>query len=343
MAATTRAARITKLVSALKKQFKPVAPVEERTLLENLLFACLLENSLHDAAETAFQRLNTDYFDWNEVRVSTRRELAGELKELNDPDDAADRIKRTLQSTFEAVYTFDLELLKKQNLGQTIKQFQSFKGVSPFVIAYATQTSLGGHSIPINDGLFTAFIALEIITEAEAKSGTAPGLERTIPKSKGVEVGSMMHQLGVEVGKNPYGQNARKLLLAIDPGCKDNLPKRPAKPVEAKPAAPPKQTPEKAPEKTPPGKAGATKSTKAAATKKPAEEKTGAKASSPKQPPAKPAAAKPTKKVVKKAPTKKTSPDKNATPAKKKAKPAAAKKTAKKVVKKKTNTKRKPK
>lgn len=327
MSASPRAARITKLVTSVKKHYKPVAPSKDRTLMDNLLYACLLENSGHAAADKVFQRLKDEYFDWNEVRVSTRGELAQQMKELNDPNTAADRLKRTLQSLFEAVYTFDLEHLKKQNLGQTVKQFQSYKGITPFVIAYATQTSLGGHSIPVNKGLFVAFQTLKIVTESEAKAGAAPGLERAIPKSKGVEVGSLLHQLGVEVGKNPYGQNARKILLAIDPSCKEQLPKRPAKPApkkkaktakkkvasaDAKQAAPKKGAPQKpAPKKAP--------------TKKPA--------ASGKKTPAKPSAAK-------KPPTKKTTPKK----AVKKTSGAAAarKKTVKKKVKK-TSNKRKPK
>ena len=310
MAASQRASRITKLVAAVKKLFKPVAPSKDRTLLDNLLYACLLENSPHEAAETAFARLQQEYFDWNEVRVSTRKELAQHMKELNDPDASADRLKRTLQSIFEAVYSFDIETFKKQNLGQTVKQLQGYKGVSPFVVSYATQTSLGGHSIPVNKGLFTSFVTLDIVTEAEAKAGAAPGLERAIPKSKGVEVASLLHQLGVEVGRSPYGQNARKLLLAIDPGCKERLPKRPAPPKPVEKPAPKKK------KKATPAKPEA---------KKPAAKKA------------------PVKKKAAAAPASKKPAAKKKAPAKKKVAKTAATKKVKKKVKKKTVAKRKPK
>jgi endonuclease-3 len=65
-----------------------------------------------------------------------------------------------------------------------------------------------------------------------AAKGTVPGLERVVPKSKGAEVGSQLHQLGVEMYRSPYGPTIRKLLLEIEPDAKDNLPKRP-KPEEA--------------------------------------------------------------------------------------------------------------
>ena len=56
-----------------------------------------------------------------------------------------------------------------------------------------------------------------------------PGLERTIPKNKGVEFGSLLHQLGAEVVANPFSTNLHKLLLEIAPDAKERFPKRHAK------------------------------------------------------------------------------------------------------------------
>ena len=232
MSTQNRSARITKLVSSLKKHFKPVPPPKNRTLLEHVLFACLLENSAFESAERVFQTLQTDYFDWNELRVSSKHELAEVMKPLEDPQGAAYRFKKSLHAVFESVYAFDIEPLKKQNLGQAIKQLEKYEGTTPFVVAYVTQHGLGGHSIPVNKGLLQALVVLDVISPAEAMESVVPGLERAVSKSKGIEVASLLHQLGLEVGKNPYGQAARKLLLELDPTCKDRLPKRPA-PVEA--------------------------------------------------------------------------------------------------------------
>lgn len=235
MTAQNRGTRITKLLGQIKKHFKPVPVTKDRTLIEHLIFACLLENSPHEAAEEAFERLKTEYFDWNEVRVSTKRELAETLKSLNDPESAAERLKRTLHSVFESVYVYDLEHMKKQNLGQATKTIEKYEGTSPFTVAFVTQNALGGHAIAANQGLLTAFLVFDIITPKEAEGWHIPGLERAVPKSKGVEMGTILHQLGVEVGKNPYGQTAKKLLLAIDPECKNRLPKKPT--PEPEPAA----------------------------------------------------------------------------------------------------------
>jgi len=305
MATPNRSALIARTLKVIRKHYKPVVQPKDRTVLEHLLFACLLEDSPQEAAEQVFQALKHDYFGWNEVRVSTIRELTDALKPLVNPAASAARLKQTLHAVFESVYEFDIESLKKQNIGQAIKLLQKYNGTTPFVVSYVTQNALGGHAIPLNRGTLITLHTVRLISDAEFKQAVVPGLERTVPKNKGAEVGSLLHQLGVEVGRNPYGPAARKLMLEIDPNCKDNLPKRQVKPEPEppKPVAPP------APAK---GAAAADSKKKAAAAKEqPA--KAGDKKKSEK-PPAKPAAPtkkpakitkKPTKKVTKKPTTRK--------------------------------------
>jgi endonuclease-3 len=235
--------------------------------------------------------------------------LSDVLKPLNDPTESATRLKRVLQSVFETHYSFDLEPLKKQNIGVAVKTLEKYNGSTPFIVAYVTQQSLGGHSIPVNQGLLESMRIVGVVTDAEAAKGAVPGLERTVPKNKGVETGSLLHQLGVEMHRSPYGPTIRKLLLEIEPDCKDHLPKR----AKAEEPAPPAPAPVKA--AAPPAPPAAKKPTKKeepaakpAATKKP-EKKPEKKAAPPAKKPAakaappakkKPAAA--TKKLVKKKP-----------------------------------------
>jgi endonuclease-3 len=321
MASKNRAALVNKVLKVVKKHFKPAAaPPKERTLLEHLLFACCLENSPYDAAERVFQSLTTDYYDWNELRVSTVRELAEACKPLNDPNDAATRLKRVLQSVFESHYSFDLEPLKKQNIGAAVKQIEKYNGSSLFVVAYVTQQALGGHSIPTNQGLLESLRIVGVITDAEAAKGVVPGLERTVPKSKGAEIGSQLHQLGIEMHRSPYGPTIKKLLLEIEPAAKDRLPRRPTKAEEAAADA-------------------AAAAAAATAAKAPAP---APKAAEPpkKAPTKKPAAAEPAPKSPAKAPTAKK-PSKPA-PAPKKVKPATAPAAGKKAAAGKRLAKRKP-
>ena len=82
MATPNRSALIARTLKVIRKHYKPVAQPKDRSVLEHLLFACLLEDSPQEAAEQVFQALKRDYFGWNEVRVSTIRELTDALKPL---------------------------------------------------------------------------------------------------------------------------------------------------------------------------------------------------------------------------------------------------------------------
>ena len=96
---------------------------------------------------TPLPRIQELYFDWNEIRVTTARELAESFDGLHQPISAARNLKRTLQSIFETFYRFDLEDLKKQNLGKASQQLEQLAGTSGFTVNYAVQHGLGGHAV----------------------------------------------------------------------------------------------------------------------------------------------------------------------------------------------------
>src|SRR4051795_699251 len=242
MATPNRSAVINRTLKVLKKHYKPVFPPKDRSLFDHLIFACLVEDSPNEIAEQVLSSLKQEYYGWNEVRVSTIRELTDALRPLVNPAESASRLKQTLHSVFESVYEFDIESLKKQNIGQAGKLLQKYNGTTNFAVAYVTQNALGGHAIPLNRGALITLHTVGVISDDEYAKEVVPGLERAVPKNKGAEVGSLLHQLGVEVGRTPYGPNARKLMLEIDPNCKDRLPKR-----TVKPAPDPEKPPQPAP------------------------------------------------------------------------------------------------
>src|SRR6185436_6758552 len=127
---TNRTAIISKVFKVLKKHYKPVAPPADRTALEHLLYACLLENARFEVADEAFAKLKELYFDWNEVRVTTVTELAEGMNGIPDASAAAQRVKKSLQSIFEGSYSFEIEGLKKQNLGKAEKDLEKLSGTT---------------------------------------------------------------------------------------------------------------------------------------------------------------------------------------------------------------------
>lgn len=244
MSNVNRAALLKRLTKAIKKHYQPWPVNVERSVLEQSLFAACLENAHFDAAEEAFAAVRESFFDWNEVRVTTKEELRELMRSLHDPMAAANRLRGLLQNLFESTYSFDLDLLKKQGLGKAQEQLAKY-GATPFMVDYVTQTALGGHAIPLDSGTLGALAVVGFVNDKQVAAGKAPGLERSVPKNKGIEFASQLHQLGAEFAKNPYNTALHKILLEIEPECGERIPKRQKKKspdeksADEKPAAAP--------------------------------------------------------------------------------------------------------
>jgi endonuclease III len=310
MTSVSRTAQFAKVHKVLKKCYKASPCNSGRTVVEHMLFACCLEDAHHDAAEEGFAALVHTFFDWNEVRVTSISELSEVMACLPDPRAAANRIKRVLHAVFEAMFNFDLESLRKKNLGPTVKWLEKLDGTTNFTVAYVVQAALGGHAIPIDAGTMTVLRVLDLVTDKDVVAGAVPGLERAMAKAKGIEFGSLLHELGADYSANAYSPSIRDILLQIAPECESRLPKRRADRPARKTHEPPAQ-----PDK--PGKSSGAASPSAeakpkasASTEKPAARKKPVDAGSPSTPPIS-------------APSKK----KPATPHEPPAKPAAAEKS----------------
>jgi hypothetical protein len=229
MSTPSRSDLITKTFRVVKKRFKRRPTPSGRTVLEHLLYACCLENATPAQADEAFGKLQTLYFDWNEVRVTTISELTDVMGKISDASDAARRLRYCLHHVFESHYSFEIDELKKLTIGKAVKQLKSYQGITPFVISYVVQKGLEGHTIPLNNGALRAFTILGIVSEKDARKKRVPGLERAIGKNKGVEFGELVHQLGVAMETSPYGKVIQEILLEINPDIRERLPKRPPK------------------------------------------------------------------------------------------------------------------
>jgi endonuclease III len=226
MTSSHRTSRFVELYEILQRHYRPILPDPTRSVFELLIFGCCLEDAPYERAEDSFARLQQDFFDWNEVRVSTVRELSEVFCDLPEPGEAASRVKRVLQSIFEATYSFDLEGLRKQSLTQAEESLRKIDGTTPFTIAYVLQAALGGHVIPLDRSTLQVLQLLQLADPEEIKQGVVAGLQRAVPKAKGPEFASLLHQLGAAYKVNPFAPGIRQILLEIDPNCASRLPQR---------------------------------------------------------------------------------------------------------------------
>ena len=214
---------IGKLQTALKKFYQPLPTQPSRPLLEHVLYASLLEDAPADLADEGMAKCEQEFFDWNEVRVTTITELSQVLENLPDPQKAARRLKSNLQAIFEEFYTFELDHLKKENLGKAVSKFEKMPGMTPFVLNYTVQNGLGGHAIPVDYSAMVIMLSTEIASQSEAMAGKVPGLERAIPKNKAIDFSGLLHQAAVALNADLKDKTSRQLLDAVSKGSSERL------------------------------------------------------------------------------------------------------------------------
>jgi endonuclease III len=196
------------MLATFKKKYPvPVEP-EPRPVLEEVLYAICREGVPSEVADAAFKRLRTNFFDWNEIRVSSVPEVAAVLGDIPDASTRAERIIGLLQEVFEEWYSFDLGDIAKKGLKQAAKQLARYKsGVNDFVVAWVTQRALGGHAVPIDGPGLRALRRLHLVDEdAEDMEAVRGTVEHFVPKARNYEFTEQLVQFAETICTYPEPQ-----------------------------------------------------------------------------------------------------------------------------------------
>jgi endonuclease-3 len=186
---------VTQLFTALKKRYEQPAP-EPRPVLEQFLYAICREGVTRAEADQAFQSLRDRFFDWNEVRVSSHREVEEVLDDLPRHGLRAERILSFLQEVFETTYSFDLEGLEKKGLKQAAKQLSRYQAANDYTVAWIVQQSLDGHAIPIDEPTRRVLHRLGLLEDNEEDpEALRASLEHLVPKARGPQFNDLMSAL----------------------------------------------------------------------------------------------------------------------------------------------------
>src|SRR3954467_5767000 len=116
MATQSKAQLLNEVHTLLKRRYKPKADRGNGHLpvLEAVVYGICHEGTTREQANQALSRFKDNFFDWNEVRVSSLEEIQGGLAGLPDTEGRAFRIRRFLRQLFEKTYGFALEGLTKK-------------------------------------------------------------------------------------------------------------------------------------------------------------------------------------------------------------------------------------
>jgi endonuclease III len=196
MATQSKTQLLTNIHTLLKKRYKPKAESNGSRLsvLKAVVYGICHEDTTREQANQALSRFEDEFYDWNELRVSSVEEIQESLAGIPDPDDRAQRIRRFLRQLFNRTYGFTLDALAKKPLKEALKVLQTYDAfASDYVTATVIQQALGGHAIPIDKA---AHRVLERVGVSESEVPALRAiLERAVPKNRGAEFLDLVEDL----------------------------------------------------------------------------------------------------------------------------------------------------
>jgi endonuclease-3 len=199
MPTTTNKQRLLAQLFSTQKKGAAPAEAEPRPVLEQFVYGIVREGATRELADRAYRRLQTRFFDWNEIRVSSPREVEEALDDVPDADVKAQRLIGFLQEVFETTFSFDLESLHKKGLKQAAKQLARYQSANDYVVAWVTQRSLGGHAIPLDGPTLRAVRRLGLIEgDQDDPDAVRASLEHLVPKSRGPQFSDLISALAHE-------------------------------------------------------------------------------------------------------------------------------------------------
>jgi endonuclease-3 len=198
MATTINKQRLlAQLFAAAKKVGGPGE--EARPVLEQFVYGLCRENASPEQAEQAYRHLRERFFDWNEVRVSSVRELEEAFEGMSDAEARAQRVISFLQEVFETTYSFDLEPLQKKGLKQAAKQLGRYQAADDYVTSWVVQRSLGGHALPLDAPTLRCVRRLGLVDEGtDDLEAVRASLEHLVPKAKAPQFTDLLGHVAQE-------------------------------------------------------------------------------------------------------------------------------------------------
>jgi endonuclease III len=200
MATTINKQRLLTAVLAAGRKLGPApeAAQDERPVLQQFIYGLCREDATAEEADRAYRNLCDRFFDWNEVRVSSVRELEEAFAGMSGAEGRAQRLVAFLQEVFETTFSFDLDGLQKKGLKQAAKQLGRYQAANDYVSAWVTQRSLGGHAIPLDAPTLRCVRRLGLADGDEGRDAVRASLEHLVPKAKGPQFSDAVSALAGE-------------------------------------------------------------------------------------------------------------------------------------------------
>lgn len=178
------------LASLLKKI--PVVPSPDFSDADNpvsvLIMSYMMWESTTKKAITAFEQLQEEMVDYNDLRVCMPHEVVDMIgTRYPKAQDRCERLRATLRDIYLREHSVTLEPLKTQGKREIRKYIDTLDGIVPYVAARVQLLSFNAHGIPVDDQLLEMLIGAKIADDDTSVIDLTNWLGRQIKAEKGLE------------------------------------------------------------------------------------------------------------------------------------------------------------
>jgi len=110
-----------------------------------------------------FRRMKNTFVDWNEVRISTVKEIQEVFNGVSDSLDLAIFIKDFLECLHRQNQSVSLEFLAEKNLGDIRRYLRGIRGVDPATITMVLRLRKEHPVLPVSSSMERTFLRLGVV------------------------------------------------------------------------------------------------------------------------------------------------------------------------------------
>jgi len=183
----------------LEERYGPHIYPAESSLLGQLTFAILAAENPVTNARKALRILEEEYVDWNELRVSSIREIEDTLRRarIEPAGELSEVIKGTLECTFRELCRVDLDMLRTAGAEKARKFVQKLDMLKPYQQHYVLSAAGFEGAPPLDPATERIGERLGVFRPEDQPAARLAALEAAIDRSSALR----FHHLMVEHGK----------------------------------------------------------------------------------------------------------------------------------------------
>ena len=195
---TLYASRVKKAYARHRSSVSQPSIPEPDDPLHRLVVAILAVGCSDETAQRAVDRALSNMVDWNEMRVSSARELNRATgNAIPQGVRQCQRVLDALQSIYDHENRLSLNRLKSLGRREARHFLESLDGVDEYAAASVLLWSLGGHAVPVNDRLLEALRKAELVNLDTGRAEVQAFLERNISAAEAKRFCLVMQSFGV--------------------------------------------------------------------------------------------------------------------------------------------------